>query len=360
MKYLKYFFYLPIVSITAFIYTHDFHKKMIVCVPVADVRSEPKDIPSDVKLPTSNKTNPLQLTQLLFNEYVIAQKQCTDEYDQIWYFIQAVQQPIHTEKNSCTCVPGWVKAEFLYPVEQFKQHNLVITNLFTPMYDDKQKKIDTLFIGTKLTGILDSEKNMYRIVMPKQDYLWINISDATPLSKDIEFSEPELRTSIIKTAQKFLGNLYSWGGRTPQTDMYHISSVDCSGLINLIFAAHGLLIPRNSSSQYLKTTHIKNGKDLKSGDLIFFADMEDKINHVILYTGNGNILESALSLNEVKEVSFKDRIGFDINTMQSGDIFKLQMTPNPNPLSFKIYFGSFLNHESMISKLRHDMLRHNY
>ncbi len=360
MKYFKYLFYLT--TINFLIYPEKFipNQKMIVCSPMANLMGVPRDIPSDFTLPASSKTNPHQLTQLLFNEYLIAQKKYTDKKNKIWYLVNAIQQT-NKKNNKWSTLLGWVPAEDVQSVQQFEEHNLIVRSLFATIYNEKKQKIKTICIGTQLAGSIDAEKNMYQINLPNQSYGWIKISDITPTAKYHNFSESELRNNIIKTAKQFLGNLYSWGGRTPQNVVWTVSSVDCSGLINLAFTANGLLIPRNSSSQYHASSLIKYGKDLQPADLIFFADSNDKINHVLFYCGDGKVLEASLTAQKVQESSFKKRIGFDHTKMKSGDLSGPIMTlHSENPTFFKIYFGSFLSHATMIKKLRHDILQYDY
>ncbi len=304
MNLFKYCLYITIINCTLDL-NADQHQKMIVKVAATDLKGIPINNPSFLTLPTSAKTNPYQLTQLLFNEYVIAQKKYTDKQNKNWYLVKALQQPNKDKDGLWSGMLGWANADHLQPVCSFEKHNLVVTNLFADIYDQKNKKIITIFIGSQLAGTLDEKKEMYQISMPDQSYGWIKATDVAVISQDDQLSPEELRKNIVATTKKFLGNLYSWGGRTPQTDLLPVSSVDCSSFINLVFLAHGLLIPRNSVSQYLKAYPIEHGKDLQLGDLIFFANTENKINHVLLYTGNGKVIESSLTKQKVKESSLK-------------------------------------------------------
>lgn len=339
---------------------HLFPQKMIACSAVANLRTEPKDIPAYFTLPSSFKTNPLQSTQLLFNEYVIALKNYTDQKNEKWLFIKTLQQPNYSD-HTWSQITGWVKAQDLCGVEHFLEHNLIVYNRFASIYDTKNNEFLIVCMGTQLTGTLDTQKNMYKIVLPNKKDGWIKTTDVKPLSKNDEISESALRQNIIQTAKKFLNDAYSWGGRSPQTDLWPVSSVDCSGLTNLVYITNGLLIPRNSGSQYRKSHEIKYSKDLQPADLIFFANNENKVSHVMLYIGDGNILESALTPKKVRIISFKERIGFDIKSMKSGDLSgPITTSDSTIPIFFKVFFGSFLSNHHTIKKLQHNLVKFNY
>ena len=105
--------------------------------------------------------------------------------------------------------------------------------------------------------------------------------------------EENLPQSIIKTAERFLGVPYLWGGTS-------IKGVDCSGFTQQVFALNGILLPRNASAQAKvgEPVEISAGlHNLKPGDLLFFAKTKEdgsaRINHVAIYIGGGKIIQSS-------------------------------------------------------------------
>jgi gamma-D-glutamyl-L-lysine dipeptidyl-peptidase len=87
----------------------------------------------------------------------------------------------------------------------------------------------------------------------------------------------------------FVGTSYQWGGVTPW-------GADCSGLVQSVFALHGLQLPRDAWQQ--ARIGRETGRDLLAacpGDLLFFSDRPDgHITHVALALGDSRIVHLAL------------------------------------------------------------------
>lgn len=84
----------------------------------------------------------------------------------------------------------------------------------------------------------------------------------------------------------FEGAPYLWGGLTP-------AGVDCSGLVQMAFAARGTLIPRDSTAQATAGKEVRP-PDARPGDLLFFAETPPRIGHVAVLAPGDLLVHSAL------------------------------------------------------------------
>ncbi len=96
-----------------------------------------------------------------------------------------------------------------------------------------------------------------------------------------------LRQNIVQTATRFIGSPYRWGGESAR------SGFDCSGLTMTVYRLNGMELPRNSRAQFHSGTPVQK-KDLKVGDLVFFAtDGRKRVSHVGVYTGKGRFIHAS-------------------------------------------------------------------
>ncbi len=96
------------------------------------------------------------------------------------------------------------------------------------------------------------------------------------ISGDIVFKQKSSRnkSDIIKTAKKYLGVRYRFGGNNRK-------GIDCSGLTKAVMKKHGKNLPRTARQQASTGKHV-NRKNLKAGDLVFFSGTSKhaRISHV--------------------------------------------------------------------------------
>lgn len=94
--------------------------------------------------------------------------------------------------------------------------------------------------------------------------------------------------ALIKTAKKYIGVKYVYGGADPK-------GFDCSGYIMYIFKSQGAKVPRGADDQYDIGSRVEGTKRLVKGDLVFFSDDRREISHVGLYLGKGSFIHASTS-----------------------------------------------------------------
>jgi cell wall-associated NlpC family hydrolase len=95
--------------------------------------------------------------------------------------------------------------------------------------------------------------------------------------------DSENRSNTVELAKLFMGVPYLWGGR-------HFSGIDCSGFVQVVYKCLAIQLPRDASKQQKKGKPVAF-KDLFEGDLVFF-DSDDRVTHVGIFMGNGQIIHS--------------------------------------------------------------------
>lgn len=102
-----------------------------------------------------------------------------------------------------------------------------------------------------------------------------------------------------RTAERFVGIPYRWGGDTV------VDGMDCSGFVRAVYNLCGVNIPRTSREQYRVGDAI--GRDeLKDGDLVFFGASADEINHVGIFVGNGRFVHAPRRGDDIKVSSMDE------------------------------------------------------
>ncbi|MDT0442316.1 C40 family peptidase [Streptomyces johnsoniae] len=107
--------------------------------------------------------------------------------------------------------------------------------------------------------------------------------------------------AIIQTARTALGTPYRWGGNNLTR------GVDCSGLVQQAFAAHGIQLPRVTYQQINVGSSVPLNK-LTAGDLVFFDTDRKKVgpDHVGIYIGGGKFIHAPRTGDVVKISSLGD------------------------------------------------------
>lgn len=88
-----------------------------------------------------------------------------------------------------------------------------------------------------------------------------------------------------RTAERFIGIPYQWGGCTV------VEGMDCSAFVRAVYNLCGVNIPRTSGEQYKVGRGISR-EELEDGDLVFFSSNGQRITHVGIYVGKDRFVHA--------------------------------------------------------------------
>ncbi|MBI3553076.1 MAG: C40 family peptidase [Elusimicrobia bacterium] len=100
---------------------------------------------------------------------------------------------------------------------------------------------------------------------------------------------PQKAKAVIRTAKTYLPE-ENFKGKNPK---------DCSDFVGLVFAAHGIALPRTAVDMSILGARVKSSKELRMGDLVFFSGEKASriVGHVGIYVNNGIFIH--LSQHEI-------------------------------------------------------------
>jgi hypothetical protein len=88
-------------------------------------------------------------------------------------------------------------------------------------------------------------------------------------------------SDVVADARRYLGVPYAWGGTDPDTGL------DCSGLVQRVYADLGVQLPRVSGDQARAGTPVTGLAQARPGDVLAFGH---PVNHVAIYLGNNQMI----------------------------------------------------------------------
>jgi cell wall-associated NlpC family hydrolase len=249
----------------------------VIHKPIVDLRKEPEEI--CVKDYSHNK---LRLTQLLFGEPLLLLKKMGE-----YLYVESVLQEHHTHDEGWHGYRGFIhKSDALF-VKEYHPPTHVVSTSWTA-------------IGGKITSFgtyLALDQNG-QALLPDGSKTNVTPAHLRPLHT------PFCRERIFQDARHFLNAPYLWGGCSAH-GKEHVGSVDCSGLVYLLYRAQGILIPRDAHPQLLKGHQISK-EELQKGDLIYLSPESNpsRASHVLLYKDKHTYMESPQTGEKVSEHRF--------------------------------------------------------
>jgi cell wall-associated NlpC family hydrolase len=133
--------------------------------------------------------------------------------------------------------------------------------------------------------------NWIRVALPDGETGHLNARDLLVDRSSLRSRRrPNDIPALVRTARRFLGVPYQWGGGTPK-------GVDCSGLVQMVFRLHGVQLPRDAKDQYrhVRTTSYlyREAAETQFGHLLFFGESARRITHVGIGLGEGRLLHAS-------------------------------------------------------------------
>ncbi|MFQ6607532.1 MAG: NlpC/P60 family protein [Fidelibacterota bacterium] len=205
---------------------------------------------------------------------------------------------------------GWINHSALTerktPIEEFR----TVLDLFNSVYEEADSSsliLRDVVFGSRL-GFLRQKDRWSQVVLPDGVVGWINTSWEDKQDEDI-------RGQIVKTARKFLGIQYLWGGKSPK-------GFDCSGFVQTVMGSVGIELPRDAYQQESDENLVESTLSAaEPGDLIFFKTGANRTDHVAISLGKKGIIHSSgfvkiESLDKESE-DYNRRLGEHISTVKS-------------------------------------------
>lgn len=167
-----------------------------------------------------------------------------------------------------------------------------VTELFTDAYiqPTQGSEIVTKLVITSVVEVLDQYQDFTLVQLPDGQQAWVRSCDIciSKTNESTSYIQHDV-VSVVRTAKRFLGIPYIWGGTTP-------FGLDCSGFVQLVWKLHGILLPRDAALQTRDPRLVPVTDDgMNAEDLVFFASEEDNlhVNHVALAIDSDRIIHSA-------------------------------------------------------------------
>jgi hypothetical protein len=158
--------------------------------------------------------------------------------------------------------------------------------------DMNSQTVSDLVAGN-LLKIMGEDSDFYLVNYPDGRVAYIKKDEAKLFNDWYNALNPTGET-ILKTAHRFMGIPYLWGGTSTK-------GMDCSGFTKTVYYLNGIVLQRDASQQVNNGEMVdtKDGwQNLQPGDLLFFGrradeNRKERITHVAIYIGDGDFIHAA-------------------------------------------------------------------
>lgn len=172
---------------------------------------------------------------------------------------------------------GWYKVIYGDKVCYIRSDYLQLTEV--PYENRSSSNSPKFFKGGKSTGVAVSAAALNGTTGSTSD------KETTSSGTGSQDTGSVSGSQIVKTAKKYLGTPYKWGGTTP-------SGFDCSGFVYYVLRSNGIKASRTIATMYKQGTPVKKS-ELQPGDIVFFqGTYKSGLSHVGIYVGDGKFIHS--------------------------------------------------------------------
>jgi cell wall-associated NlpC family hydrolase len=195
-------------------------------------------------------------SQVLLGERVIV-----DDVRDGWARVVVPAQPSSKDPRG---YPGWIPLAQLGAPAAETGESVVVTHPTTDLYADPSGPVAVADVSfATVLPLLERVDDWLRVALPDGESAWVRESDVEPVDTD-----PPLPTAeqLIEAGRQFLGLTYLAAGA-------HGLTLDCSGLLHLLYRRFGHTVPRDARDKIAVGEHVTI-EDLQPGDLMFFANPE--------------------------------------------------------------------------------------
>lgn len=170
---------------------------------------------------------------------------------------------------------GWIQVNMVEPIEESlaKEYNSWVVGEIINTLHPGEIKMD-VSVGSSLLGYEGGEGRFGNFEYQFWDTCYRR-NDVRP--------QPDIIKQLV---QVWMNAPYMWGGRTPL-------GVDCSGFTQVIFKMMGIDLWRDAYLQAEQGIKIDSLTDVQCGDLAFFNDKKNRIDHVGILLNEQQIIHSS-------------------------------------------------------------------
>ena len=227
-------------------------------------------------------------TQVLYGEHVEIL-----ETRGAWTRVAVTDQPSSLDPRG---YPGWLPAIQLTYHEASKSGRRAIVAKPSAVLRDRSAPDRPLLVvsyNTRLP-VLSVAPPWTTVATPDGGQALVASSDV-----DVNVGNPASASTgpeLVRAAEMFTGLGYLWAGTSG-------FGYDCSGFTAAVYAAHGIIIPRDANDQATAGSPVAPGQ-LQPGDLLFFASNGGRgfIHHVAMYVGGGRMIQSPATGTTIETV----------------------------------------------------------